>query len=718
MFFLPRRKRSPLSRSVRRPLARPVLEVLEGRWAPAVLTVTTAADSGPGSLRQAILDSDNPPNSPVLNIINFSIGSGPQTIALASRLPEVVHPVIIDATTQPGYAGTPLITLDGSGAGPADGLDVPADYSAVRGLTITHFAGSGVAVYSDGNTALQTDFLVGNGLDGVTITGGNADPSAVGGCLISGNGRCGILLLGFDTCIIQGNRIGTNEAGTAAMPNALDGISDSASGATISGSIISGNLISGNGRSGVTIFSGRPDVLTGNNIGTNADGTAAISNGADGVSIVGGKPGPLTVHVGGSTPADGNLISGNGRSGVYVGAGGGATVENCRIGVNAAGEAALGNAADGVTCDGAGAGIYSSVLSGNGRVGVLVGGPGSGAEIDGDDIGTNAAGTAALGNGIGGVFAYQGGQVNLRDLPPDASGPVPDVISGNGGNGVTVIGAANQLSNVTDCRIGTNAAGTAALPNSDDGIALLDGVTNFTVVDSIISGNAGNGVSLTGSATTLNLIENQNKIGVAANGSALGNGGNGVLITGGAHDNIVGGRIGPNTGTPGNEIAFNGGDGVDIVSGVGDAVLGNSIHDNSGLGIDLGGNGVTPNDSAGHTGPNHYQNFPVITAVAPGNGGGTDITFTLDSVPSTTFRVEFFANDTPDPSGHGEGQTYLGEADVTTDGSGHFAGTRNVAGTVSAGQEVAATATNPAVGTSTTPYGDTSEFSANFPPPL
>src|SRR5205085_10014239 len=181
---------------------------------------------------------------------------------------------------------------------------------------------------------------------------------------------------------------------------------------------------------------------------------------------------------------------------------------------------------------------------------------------------------------------------------------------------------------VVGCRVGTNAAGTAALPNAGDGIALGDGVTDFAVTNSLICGNAGNGISLTGSDTTGNAIYFHNRIGLANDGSPLGNGGNGILITGGAHDNLVGGQIGPNTGPLGNEIANNGGDGVRIASGTGNAVLGNSIHDNAGLGIDLGGNGVTPNDSAGHTGSNHYQNFPVLTAVAAGANGGTDITFT------------------------------------------------------------------------------------------
>ncbi|HZY90844.1 MAG TPA: hypothetical protein VFE78_38825, partial [Gemmataceae bacterium] len=80
--FLRGRKNRPHVRNPRRPTARPGLEALEGRWAPAVLTVTTVADSGPGSLRQALRDANDTAAHPGLDTIDFAIGSGPQTIAL------------------------------------------------------------------------------------------------------------------------------------------------------------------------------------------------------------------------------------------------------------------------------------------------------------------------------------------------------------------------------------------------------------------------------------------------------------------------------------------------------------------------------------------------------------------------------------------------------------------------------------------------------------
>src|SRR5438105_4341300 len=88
--------------------ARLTLEPLESRDAPAVFTVTSAADAGAGSLRQAILDANARPGA---DTVRFQIASGPQTISPLTALPDVTDAVTLDATTQPGYAGTPLIVL-------------------------------------------------------------------------------------------------------------------------------------------------------------------------------------------------------------------------------------------------------------------------------------------------------------------------------------------------------------------------------------------------------------------------------------------------------------------------------------------------------------------------------------------------------------------------------------------------------------------------------
>jgi len=140
-------------------------------------------------------------------------------------------------------------------------------------------------------------------------------------------------------------------------------------------------------------------------------------------------------------------------------------------------------------------------------------------------------------------------------------------------------------------------------------------------------------------------------------------------------------------------------------------LTGNSIHDSGSLGIDLriwgaGGWGVTPNDPGdGDTGGNGLQNFPVLQSATT---AGSDITFqgTLDTVASEQFTVELFASPGCDPSGFGEGKTYLGAIIVQTDAAGHAAFTQTVSGVaVAAGMQATATVTR-------TSTGDTSEFSA------
>src|SRR5947209_487632 len=104
------------------------LETLERRTLFSTMIVSSDADSGPGSLRDAI---DNANASPGTDEIDFQIGSGgPATIALQSPLPTISDPLTIDGTTQPGYAGTPLVELSGYG------LSISAGSSTIRGLVI------------------------------------------------------------------------------------------------------------------------------------------------------------------------------------------------------------------------------------------------------------------------------------------------------------------------------------------------------------------------------------------------------------------------------------------------------------------------------------------------------------------------------------------------------------------------------------------------------
>src|SRR5439155_20415871 len=120
-----------------------MLETLEGRALLSTYTVTNTADAGAGSLRQAITDAANHAGA---DRIAFAIGSGgAKTISPASRLPGLSDGTNLDATTQLGYAGRPLITLDGSHAGSsADGLKIIGGGVTIRGVVVDHFGGSGI----------------------------------------------------------------------------------------------------------------------------------------------------------------------------------------------------------------------------------------------------------------------------------------------------------------------------------------------------------------------------------------------------------------------------------------------------------------------------------------------------------------------------------------------------------------------------------------------
>ena len=152
---------------------------------------------------------------------------------------------------------------------------------------------------------------------------------------------------------------------------------------------------------------------------------------------------------------------------------------------------------------------------------------------------------------------------------------------------------------------------------------------------------------------------------------------------------------------------------VDDASAVNNAILGNSIYGNTELGIDLiGANGVNANDAGdGDTGANNLQNFPVLTA-ATTNGSQITITGTLNSTANTQFRIEFFASTAQDGTGYGEGQRYLGFANVTTDGSGNATISTTLTATVAAGEFISATATKSNAGF--TVFTDTSEFALDI----
>ena len=252
-------------------------------------------------------------------------------------------------------------------------------------------------------------------------------------------------------------------------------------------------------------------------------------------------------------------------SGIFAGGSGNHVIACNWVGTNVAGMAAAGNAFAGIeipagssgnTIGGAAAG-NGNVVSGN-RFGMrLVGDTNA---VLGNRVGTTANGGAALGNTQQGML-IQG----VGNAIGGASAGQGNTISGNGGFGIEVCCASAGGTVVQGNRIGTDLAGTAALPN-DSGIQLDGGTDNNTIggpaagEGNLISGNSFHGISVGSAGTTSNVIVG-NRIGTAADGiSPLGNQRNGVYLD----DDASGNRIGGSSAGAANVIAFNGNDGVAV----------------------------------------------------------------------------------------------------------------------------------------------------------
>jgi CSLREA domain-containing protein len=262
--------------------------------------------------------------------------------------------------------------------------------------------------------------------------------------------------------------------------------------------------------------------------------------------------------------------------------------------------------------------------------------------------------------------------------------------------------------------VGTDVTGTIALGNGVAGVHLFNTPRNLiggtgAGRGNLISGNV-RGIRTEHPGTSDNLVQG-NLIGTQRDGSSpLGQVEEGVLIGDGSNNTIGGTVAGAK-----NTIAFNGvsqGSGVQVQGGTGNAILRNSIHSNVTMGINLYVSDlVTPNDPGdADTGPNNLQNFPVITS-ATSVGNSSTVQGTLNSEANKTYRLEFFSTPECDPwrafaadeFGHGEGKTFLGSRNVTTDGGGD-ASFRFTAGTATpAGHVITSTATDP--------DNNTSEFS-------
>ncbi|MET0646923.1 MAG: Calx-beta domain-containing protein, partial [Pyrinomonadaceae bacterium] len=602
------------------------------------LVVTNTNDHGAGSLRQAVSDANAIPGA---DRIVFNIpGGGVKTIGPLAALPELTGPVVIDATTQPGYSGAPLVELDGANATNAHGLRLTGGDSVVRGLAIFRFS-----------VGVQ---LVGNGY------------------------------------VVEGCYVGLNAAGEGSRPNQA-GVLITGSNNRVGGTTPAArNVISGNSNLGLNIF-GAGNLVKGNFIGTNPAGTAVFQNFARGIELGAPAGAPTTPNVvGGTEPGARNVISGNGY-GVYVSSHA-ALVQGNYIGTDVTGSLDLGNST-GVQLSGRNATVGGNtpearnVISGN-HTGISVSAFVSDAlnVIQGNYIGTDAAGAKALGNNTG---------IDVSTQNTTVGGTQPgegNVISGNE-RGVYCTSGGNAV--VLGNLIGTDAAGTAPVGNQT-GVYLLSGRSTIggtaAGAGNVISGNWW-GIRISGNSN----VVRGNRIGTDAAGTVpIANTQAGILSE--SDDNQIGG----DAAGAGNLIAFNeAGVLVQNTSSVNNDVRGNSIFSNAQLGIGFSfNNAPTPNDRLDpDTGPNKLQNFPVLTS-ASSSGGSTHVEGTLNSTPNTQFRVDFYSNLACDASGNGEGARHFGSTTVTTNASGDANISVDISQALAPGRVLTATATDPAGNTS------------------
>ncbi|MGA2240288.1 MAG: hypothetical protein ABSG74_13860 [Candidatus Bathyarchaeia archaeon] len=755
----------------------------------ATLVVSNTLDSGNGSLRQALVNA-NATAGP--DTISFRIpGVGAHTIRPHSALPAVSDPVVIDGTTQPGFAGYPLIELDGASAGNSIGLRLISSNSVVRGLAINRFAGGGLRVEGPGGNSIQGSF-VGmdvkgttsrpNGQQGVLIS--SSWGNVIGGTnaadrnVISASSDAGIYLYNGGSNVVLGNFIGTTAAGRTRLGNGNNGVAINDSRNNVIGGATPGawNIISGNTGSGVYLLGAGStgNLVQGNYLGTDVTGSLALGNTDNGVTL----SGAAANVIGGTNAGAGNVISGNGEAGIFL-SGAGATnnlVQGNHIGTQATGRQALGNSYAGITILEAGGNLIGgtvagagNVISGNKQDGIFITNS-VGNVVQGNYIGTDVTGRAAVGNGLCGLRLYSGankvggavsgarnvisgngldgvwlvGTAAVRNrvagnfIGPDASGTnglgngragvgiskapgnaigdaeegAGNVISANHDAGVYLIGSGASHNLIWGNKLGTDVTGMAAMGNAYEGVYIQDAGTNFIGgptpgAGNLISANHTLGIQLTNNAAG-NVIQG-NWIGTKSDGvSGLGNVYHGVECQVGANNNLIGGA-----GGAGNRIAYAS---TALYAGVrlrdgsaNNAILANSIFANAGLGIDLGPNGtnsIVPCDAGTAGKANLSQNYPVLGQAVTGLNG-TGVRGTLNSRPNSVFLLQFFANPLCDPSGCGEGQLYLGDQTVATGADCNAGFVALLTNPAPAGWVITATATDAA--------NNTSEFSACVP---
>ncbi len=348
---------------------------------------------------------------------------------------------------------------------------------------------------------------------------------------------------------------------------------------------------------GIRVEGGGNNVLIGNFIGTDANGSTDYGNRFGGITIFDSA----NNRIGGKEVATRNLVSGSNLAGILI-QGHFSTdnrIEGNYIGTDAEGLSALGSRRNGIVISGASgnwiggpAAGRGNLISGNHQSGIYLLGPDTlRNRVQGNLIGTDCTGIHSLGNDEDGITVYNAGSNFIGSSQPLAR----NVLSGNNAHGVLITGLTATNNALRGNLIGTDITGTAALPNGFSGLALID--ASFNQVGgtapqegNLISGNLQHGVAIVGSNAVLNLVM-QNRIGTDIHGArSVSNHFNGILISGSPSN-----RIGGVAKSQGNLISGNGQNGIQIVD---ETAVANELYGNL-IGIDATGSFRLPNANAG-----------------------------------------------------------------------------------------------------------------------
>ncbi|MFN6945961.1 MAG: right-handed parallel beta-helix repeat-containing protein [Cytophagaceae bacterium] len=548
--------------------------------------VTNNADSGPGSLRQAI--------------INALYGDGTVSFAddfdieLTSGELLIVHSVVIDAGDHKVHIrageGFPeqqnifnirtLVTLRGleiSGATGEAGKECGDEIEV---------GGSGVYVRENGlRPIIENCYIHSNASHGIYFAG-EVEDGVIRDCVISNNCNDGVRVNSSTEVKILNNKIGTNISGEEEFGNYWNGVflrerSDEFS--------IENNLISGNGKilpfeafygNGLFVENSIYGIIKGNQIGTDATGLLEIGNSRNGVHISGpdGEDGLFTIA---TNKIDSNLISGNGK---FEGEQGHGilvknsfvrnTILNNIIGLDTEGDQIISNKNFGIyiyNCSRSRIGNEGkrNVISGN-EYGIVV-------ECYSNSIGNHTSHNF-IGTDISGTLARPNEQTGVMYINCPTSSINNNLISGNGLDGIHLI---NSQVPINENLIGFQYNGLDPLGNGRNGI-LSTNKSQASIGNSFIGNNVNHGIALIDSSW--NFIIANNFIGLNMNGEAASNGGNGIYLED-SYNNYLGyGGAGPGiTYHYGNNISSNFLNGIHIHNGNDNTIINNIIGNNEDL---------------------------------------------------------------------------------------------------------------------------------------